>query len=63
MIGDPSVEITCDKCSHNQGYSMTPLVRQSWDMRDLKKHLERDGWKVDGDTHICESCQEEEKTA
>lgn len=62
MIGEPQVEVTCDKCSHNENYPMTPLVRQSYDMRDLEKQLVRDGWKVDGDTHICDSCQEDEDT-
>lgn len=61
MINEPTVEVTCDKCGHNHAYSMTPLARQSWDLRDLDRQLKRDLWKVDGDTHICESCQLEEE--
>ena len=60
MIDDPTVEVSCDKCRFSERYGMTPLARQSWDLRDLERSLKRDGWKVDGDTHICESCQDDE---
>lgn len=59
MIGEPKVEITCDKCGHNEDYYLTPLARNSYDMRDLESELKRNLWLVEGESTICEACQEE----
>lgn len=59
MEYEPTIKIMCDSCSYEAEYEMCALVRNSYDLRYLPEQLKRDNWKVDGDSHICESCQEE----
>lgn len=62
MIDEPQVEVTCDKCSHNERFSMTQLVQRGWDNRNLEAKLKKAGWELsnglDGET-ICSNCVED----
>lgn len=63
MVNDPEVVVECDACGHSDPYDLTALARSSWDMRDLRSELERDGWVLedglDGKTYCCAECKEE----
>jgi hypothetical protein len=63
-ISDAYVRVTCDKCDYDETeVELTALaMRESYDMRNVRKQLTRDGWKVDGDSTICpECCAEDEE--
>jgi len=59
MRSDPFVRIECDRCGIYEYYDMTPLAQRSWDLRNLDRQLENDGWRISGDEHICHECQED----
>ena len=60
MISIPCVLVTCDNCSEFRSYELNQLEYGSkgWIDIGLDNELSGDGWKVDGDNHICELCQE-----
>ena len=63
MISDAFVTATCDKCSATEDVELTALAGHAWDERNVKRHLERNGWRVDDDLDhcICEECAEAEE--
>lgn len=61
MINDPTITATCDKCHMDtEPMEMCSLAGGGWDQRHIKRQLERSGWKVKGDTTLCEECAEED---
>lgn len=57
MIGEPKIFVMCDECEEDFEFSMTALVRHSWDCRNLERNMLRDGWLIEGeDRHICPDC-------
>jgi len=60
-LNEPHITAMCDKCNYETDpMEMTALVGNGWDARYIKKRLEREGWKIDGETWICPECQIEE---
>ena len=56
-IQEPFIQAMCDKCEEvTDGMEMTSLAGGGWDARNIKKRLEREGWKIDGETTICPEC-------
>lgn len=60
MRSDAYINVTCDKCGHNNEYSLCSLAGGGWDAREINGKLRRDNWRTDGETDICESCVEDE---
>lgn len=59
MISDAIVIATCDCCEAEHEVTLTALAqRESYDMRNVRPHLRRLGWKVDdeGDNALCPDC-------
>jgi hypothetical protein len=62
MIHDPIIDVECDKCGSVEQFPMTALARNSWDERELRRSMERQGWRIDGeDKHACPDCVEADK--
>ncbi len=64
MIMDPYVMVMCDRkgCLAQAEVPLTATGGyESYDMRNVRHHLNRDGWQVDGDTTYCPDCVEEGK--
>lgn len=61
MLGDPVVYAECDNCGEEEGFGLTSLARNSWDMRNFPACLRSRGWIVAGDDehYCCEQCAEE----
>lgn len=57
-IGDPVIHVECDKCGEvSDPMNLTALAQSgSWDERNIKPRLKRDGWTIDGNTTICPEC-------
>jgi RNase P subunit RPR2 len=60
MISDAHVTVTCDRCGYTEEYDLTATAGGGWDDRYMTDRLERDGWRVEGGSHICEDCVEAE---
>lgn len=58
MISDAIVIATCDCCEAETEVTLTALPQESYDMRDVRPHLRRLGWKVedDSDNTLCPDC-------
>jgi hypothetical protein len=61
MIGEPMIPVMCDRCAEDHEFGMTALACHSWDARNLQRELERGGWRVEGDIHICPDCVADEE--
>ncbi len=59
-IGDPHIQVECDKCGEVEEFGMTSLAQRSWDNRDLAAKMKHAHWRVDGDETICPECVEQE---
>ena len=60
MINDPWITATCDKCGgESEQMDLCSLAGGGWDERNIKRTLEREGWKVDGNNAYCEDCSAE----
>lgn len=57
-ISDAYVRVECDSCGAVDEIGLTALAGHGvWDERDVKRRIERMGWKETGeDAHLCESC-------
>lgn len=61
MILDPMITVECNRCGHSEEYHMTILARASWDCRNLKQAIEKDGWiETAEDYHLCQDCAKSE---
>lgn len=61
MISDAYCRVTCDRCHYEEEVELTALAqRESYDMRNVRRELERNNWRVDGDETICEDCVAQE---
>lgn len=58
MILDPTVLICCDKCSVTEEAPMVPFA-DGWKPGNIAVYLMSIGWRIVGETHICEECSEE----
>ena len=56
-ISDAYVSVECDapRCRENEDVTLTALGTRGreWDDRNVKAHLERLGWTVDGNRTLC----------
>lgn len=60
-IGSPFLIVECDCCGAQVEEDLIALApRDSWSDRHVKKSIERQGWKIDGNKTICPDCQEED---
>ena len=60
MLGEPIVELTCDRCGENEYLTLTSLAGNCWDMRGIDAKIKRLGWTGTKDTdNICPECREE----
>ena len=63
MISDAYVRVECDRmltgdCDYSEEVELTALaVRESYDMRNVRPKLAREGWFVDGVFTICPECR------
>lgn len=62
MLSDAYVTVSCDKCHHSENYELTSLAGGGWDERNVEGELRRNGWRIDGYQHFCETCNEEVKS-
>ena len=62
-IGDAFVTVECDKCGYTEEVRLSALaMHNSWDERNVRPHLLRDGWVLtDEDGAVCPDCSEEEE--
>lgn len=62
MLNDPVISVTCDRChGTSDNLEMTPLAGGGWDARNVPATMERSGWKVSGDEHVCDDCLAQEE--
>lgn len=62
MIGDPTITVYCDRCTHEESFDLTPLAGKSWDARNLPGEMRRAGWvKTDDGELFCEDCAIDER--
>ena len=62
MIEKPRIPVVCDKCGIDEWHEMTALAGGGWDTRELKRMLERGGWRVYDDGCCgCPECVKEEQ--
>ena len=64
-LAEPQVEVFCDgpdNCPASEMCSLTPLAQGGYDERYLKSTIESRGWLVQGDSHYCEDCREQQET-
>lgn len=61
-ICEPYIHVECDKCGEvSDGMDLTMLAGGGWDARNIKRRLERNGWRVTGgkahgEETICPEC-------
>jgi hypothetical protein len=60
MQGEPIIPYMCDVCEHETDFGLTALAGGGWDARNVKCEMERDGWLIEGDRHVCPDCREEQ---
>lgn len=61
MFGDARIEIECDRCGTQEDFTLTALVRNTWDDRELAKQMEDSGWVSEDGKHFCsEVCREDD---
>ena len=63
-LAEPQVEVFCDgpdNCQASEMFGLTPIARGGYDERHLKHQIEALGWLVQGDSHYCVDCREQQE--
>ena len=63
-IWEPRIQVECDRCEEvTDPMDLTLLARGSWDDRNIKPRLKREGWYINGEETVCPECMATEAAA